>query len=351
MIKFFKTLTSTVLLSGLLITILDPVLRQSMLEGDNIVISFKDRVTDYFENPTFSEQTIIEVEIPTKDENIEDNDNSTTTNPPVEDDNNQDISNDNNEEIEDNEEEKNDDTPSVTIKPFPNIGKDDGNDDEDEDNNPEIEDEKTPVEPDPEPTPEPTPSYPTINPSFTPVYYNQSKDEIGYSSVCLLTSYAMVITNAGRYNGNSKEYNPIDLYLANNPDATAANQRRILAYHYVIANGFNYTWRNTVMSGWSDSNKINKVTELLINNPWGVIIGGVYGENGTHYIVVRLVNGKLVFIQSISGVYGINSWSKITSIMTITPNLDKNGVWADGLYETKKKNPSAYHPCQTQMYC
>ena len=177
----------------------------------------------------------------------------------------------------------------------------------------------------------------------------------------MLTSYAMVITNAGRYTGNSKEYTPVDLYLANNPDATAANQRRVRAYHYVIANAFNYTWNSYSLSGKTDNKKIDKVFELLAKNPWGVIIGGVYGDGGTHFIVVRAVNGKLVFddpvkskgpnIQSISGVYGINSWDKITSVMTVTPNLDKNGKWEDGLYETKKKNPNDYHVCQTVMYC
>ena len=345
--KFIKSLTMTVLLSFLLINVLDPVLRQRMLEGENLFVSFKLRIEDYFSYPNSEDITIPEVVTPEKEE-----------------DNNQPISKD--EEPSPEEDEKPVDTPpddnpgedtspggdsSVVIKPFPNIGKDP---------EPPVDE---PVEPNP-PVEEPKPQEPEIiekNPNFTPVYYNQSKSEIGYSQGCLLTSYAMVITNAGRYTGNSKEYDPVDLYLANNPDVTAANQRRVLAYHYVIANGFNYTWNSYSLSSKSDSYKINKVTELLANNPWGVIIGGSYGDNGTHFIVVRLSNGKLVFDdpvksigpnkKSISEVWGINSWSKITSVMTITPNLDSKGKWADGLYETKKKNPNDYHKCQTQMYC
>lgn len=357
MIRFFKSLTATVLLSFLLITVLDPILRQRMLEGENVFVSFKVRLEDFFSYPN-SEDAIPPEVIVNPDYNEKDNEtiekedkdetnDEITSNPEID----EEIKTPSEEEKEENKDTVQEEKPSTgnkptgTIKPFPSKDK------EEEDV------EEPPVE-------EVKPQEPEViqkNPNFTPVYYNQSKEEIGYSQGCLLTSYAMVITNAGRYTGNKKEYNPIDLYLANNPTVTAANQRRIIAYHLVIADAFNYTWTSYSLSGKSDSSKINKVTSLLTNNPWGVIIGGSYGNGNTHYVAVRLVNGKLVFddpvksrggnLQTISRVWGIDSWSKITSVTTITPNLDKYGKWADGVYEIKKKNPNKYHICQTQMYC
>ena len=368
----------TVLLFGLSFTALDPVLRQKMLEGENIITSFSERIEDIFDNKQSStkEQEKETIVVPDEEEeeqeiiDIKPEDNNSNNQEDTNDNINVEIPvNDKEEIVEDsstNEIEKEEDKkeekpkPTITIKPFPNLGKEEEK--EPEVSTPTVEDSKpetenTPIiDPIPEPTPDPEPT-----PVYTPVYYNQSVSEIGYKSGCLLTSYAMVITNAGRYTGNSKEYNPVDLYLANNPNVTSANQRIITAYHYVIADGFNYTWNRTQIGSWNNTDKINKVRALLEKNPWGVIIGGVYGDNGTHYIVVRLVNGKLVFddpvksvgpnIQSISGVYGINSWDKITSVMTITPNLDKNGIWAPGTYEIKKKSPELYHICQTKMYC
>ena len=375
MIKFLRTLTTAVLLFGLSFTALDPILRQKMLEGENIITSFSDRIEDIFDN-NYNSTNEPEKEIIAIPEEKEEEKEIINSKPEDNDNNNKEETNDNiNVQIPEkedkptietpsvNEEEKKEEKPkpTVTIKPFPNFGKE-----EEKEPEPTIPDTEEPkvddtpiIDPIPEPTPKPEPEPET--PIYTPVYYNQSVSEIGYNSGCLLTSYAMVITNAGRYTGNSKEYNPIDLYLANNPNVTSASQRIVLAYHYVIADGFNYTWNRTRFNDWKNIDKINKVRELLEKNPWGVIIGGEYGNGGTHFIVVRLVNGKLVFddpvkskgpnIQSIEGVYGINSWDKITSVMTVTPNLDKKGVWAPGTYEVKKKNPELYHICQTKMYC
>ena len=195
------------------------------------------------------------------------------------------------------------------------------------------------------------------------VYYTQDKSVTGLTGACLLTSFAMLITNAGRIVGTPKEYGPVDVYLANNPDATSKDDRRIVSWYYVIANGFNHKWINVDdAKSMSASQREAKVKELLKTHPWGVIIGGVYGESGTHYIAVRSDGkGGLLFddpvksrgpnLTSISQVYGINDWSKIRQIMTIEPNLDKNGVWKDGVYDKCKKNPSSCHVCSTVVDC
>jgi hypothetical protein len=47
------------------------------------------------------------------------------------------------------------------------------------------------------------------------VYYTQDKSVTGLTGACLLTSFAMLITNAGRIVGTPKEYGPVDVYLAN----------------------------------------------------------------------------------------------------------------------------------------
>jgi len=368
MMKFFKTLTATVLLFGLSFTVLDPVLRQKMLEGENVITSLVDRIEELFDKDKSENETKQEVIVQPdteEEKEIADNKPSNNTNeeiyenvniqiPDKEEDKPEVIEPSNKDDKKEEEIKKEDKPkPTITIKPFPNIGKEE---EKEEQIPPQEENQETETKPEPDTTPFPEPV-----PVYTPVYYNQSKDEIGYSEGCLLTSYAMVITNAGRYTGNRKEYNPIDLYLANNPDATSSNSRTVVAWHYVIADAFNYTWNRTRIGGWSSGDKINLIKELLDKNPWGVIIGGSYGTKGTHYIVVRLVNGNLVFddpvkskganIKSISGVYGINSWDKITSVMTITPKLDKKGIWKPGTYEIKKKDPDSYHPCATQMYC
>ena len=195
------------------------------------------------------------------------------------------------------------------------------------------------------------------------VYYTQDKSVTGLTGACLLTSFAMLITNAGRIVGTPKEYGPVDVYLANNPEATNKSSRRIISYYYVIANGFNHKWINVDNAKtMTAAQREAKVKELLKTHPWGVIIGGVYGESGTHYIAVRSDgNGGLLFddpvksrgpnLTSISQVYGINDWSKIRQIMTIEPNLDKNGVWKDGVYDKCKKNPSSCHVCSTVVDC
>ena len=195
------------------------------------------------------------------------------------------------------------------------------------------------------------------------VYYTQDKSVTGLTGACLLTSFAMLITNAGRIVGTPKEYGPVDVYLANNPEATKKSDRRIISYYYVIADGFNHKWVNVSNAKtMSSSEREAKVKELLKTHPWGVIIGGVYGSDGTHYIAVRSDgNGGLLFddpvksrgpnLKSISDVYGINDWSKIRQIMTIEPNLDSNGKWKDGVYDKCKKNPSNCHVCSTKVDC
>ena len=181
------------------------------------------------------------------------------------------------------------------------------------------------------------------------VWCTQSTKLLGFHSGCLLTSYSMLIINAGRHVGTEKNYDPVDVYLGNNFEYTTnPSNRRISAYHYVIAGAFNYKWNSISIKGYSDSAKENKLRDVLKDNPWGVVIGGSYtksnGSGSTHFIVARLdKNGDLVFddpaysarskgakIDDISKVWGINTWGNITSIMTITPNLDSNGVWTKG---------------------
>jgi hypothetical protein len=202
------------------------------------------------------------------------------------------------------------------------------------------------------------------------VWCTQKTSLLGFSSGCLLTSYSMLIINAGRYIGTEKNYDPVDVYLANNykntyiGDTTKPENRKVLAYHYVIASGFNYSWNSISLSGKTDSQKLDKLKEVLSKNPWGVVIGGSYGNGGTHYIVARLDhNGNVVFddpafadrakgakISSISNVYGINSWSKISSIMTITPNLDSNGKWKKGTWENCLTDSNC-HVCYKAQNC
>ncbi len=229
-------------------------------------------------------------------------------------------------------------------------------------NNPEEDDDDTDyVAPDEEEEDEDTDTVKEIE----YVYYTQDKSVTGLTGACLLTSFAMLITNAGRIVGTPKEYGPVDVYLANNPEATSAGDREIIAWYYRLTSAFNYKWWRDNTDTFKNSSNASKeayVKNLLKDNPWGVIIGGVYGTNGTHYIAVRLdKNGNLLFddpvksrgpnLTSISQVYGINDWSKITSVMTITPNLDSNGKWKDGVYDKCKKDPSSCHVCSTKVDC
>ena len=201
------------------------------------------------------------------------------------------------------------------------------------------------------------------------VWCTQKTSLLGFHSGCLLTSYSMLIINAGRHVGTEKNYDPVDVYLGNNYEyTTTPSNRRISAYHYVIAGAFNYSWKSYSIKGYTDSTKVNKLKDLLKDNPWGVVIGGSYTKSGggtsTHYIVARLdKNGNLVFddpafsarssgakINDISKVWGINTWGNITSIMTITPNLDSNGVWKPGKWE-KCLNDSNCHVCYKNQNC
>ena len=202
------------------------------------------------------------------------------------------------------------------------------------------------------------------------VWCTQKTSLLGFSGGCLLTSYSMLIINAGRYVGSEKNYDPVDVYLANNyknssiGDTTNPSNRKVLAYHYVIASGFNYEWNKISIENKSTNDKIAKLKEVLKTNPWGVIIGGTYGNGGTHFIVARLdKNENIIFddpayssrnsgakITNISNVYGINSWSNIKSIMTITPNLDKNGNWSKGTWENCL-NDTNCHVCYKNQNC
>ena len=98
------------------------------------------------------------------------------------------------------------------------------------------------------------------------VYYTQDKSVTGLTGACLLTSFAMLITNAGRIVGTPKEYGPVDVYLANNPDATSKDDRRIVSWYYVIANGFNHKWINVddakTMTAAQREAKVKPVTDL-----------------------------------------------------------------------------------------
>ena len=222
------------------------------------------------------------------------------------------------------------------------------------------------AKPSPEPAPTPAPTPAPGNTSGLPInykYYTQDKSVTGLTGACLLTSFAMLITNAGRYYNSPKEYGPVDVYLANNPDATKPSDRRIISWYYVIAEGFNHKWINVSdVKTMTAAQREAKAIELLKTHPWGVIIGGEYGDGGTHYIAMRYgANGSIVFddpvksvgpnISSISGVYGINSWEKIRQIMTIEPNMDSNGKWKDGKYDNCLKNPGNCHVCSTQVDC
>jgi hypothetical protein len=202
------------------------------------------------------------------------------------------------------------------------------------------------------------------------VWCTQKKDYLGFGSGCFLTSYAMVIINAGRHTGTEKNYDPVDVYLANNHGLGYLPPNRIIsAYHYKIADGFNYTWKNkSDLIKVSNSQKEAKIKELLKDNPWGVIIGGSYTKSGggssTHFIVARLdKNGNLVFddpaygsrssgakISSISKVWGINSWGNITNLYTITPKLDSNGKWGPGKWENCLKD-SKCNVCYKNFNC
>lgn len=202
------------------------------------------------------------------------------------------------------------------------------------------------------------------------VWCTQKKDYLGFGSGCFLTSYAMLIINAGRYTGTEKNYDPVDVYLANNYGLGYLPPKRIItAYHYKIAEGFNYTWKNkSSLLDVSNSQKEVKIKELLKDNPWGVIIGGSYtksdGSKSTHFIVARLdKNGNLVFddpayiqrskgakISSISKVIGINSWGNVTNMYTITPKLDSNGKWNPGKWENCLKD-SKCNVCYKNFNC
>lgn len=202
------------------------------------------------------------------------------------------------------------------------------------------------------------------------VWCTQKKEYLGFGSGCFLTSYAMLIINAGRHTGTEKNYDPVDVYLANNYGLGKLPPSRIIsAYHYQIADGFNYTWKNkSSLIDVPNSQKEAVMKEILKDNPWGVIIGGSYnkssGEKSTHFIVARLDrNGNLVFddpayaqrasgakISSISKVWGINSWENITNMYAITPKLDSNGKWLPGTWENCLKD-SKCNVCYKNFNC
>ena len=108
--------------------------------------------------------------------------------------------------------------------------------------------------------------------------YNEKK----LTSMCYITSYAMVLSNMGI------EANPIDVYVANGCSNYVVHSKIAKAY------GVDTSETGTII-GTTEKEKADFVKNLIEKYPQGVIVGGSYGS-GTHYIVAKKVeNGEIYF--------------------------------------------------------
>ena len=234
------------------------------------------------------------------------------------------------------------------------------------------------------------------------MWCTQRKQLLGFKSGCVLTSFAMIITNAGKIVGTEKNYDPVDIVLANNyqnqyntvyknkveNDPTyhvtqggayrdkegyftnlySGTYRFLDAYWYHIPSQFNASITYTDALKGTNEYKINYIKEKLKTNPWGVLIGGKYAEGSYHYIVARPdANGNIVFddpasptrelgpygggaaLTDISQTYGLKKWDRITTVVTINPKL-ADGKWLPGPWE-KCVNDANCPPCYKHFYC
>lgn len=105
------------------------------------------------------------------------------------------------------------------------------------------------------------------------------------SSLCYITSYAMVLKSMGY------DVTPLDVYIANGKSA--------YCYHSTIANyyGVDATSETGSLSSMSIEQKQEFIKKLIQKYPQGVIVGGNYSSGGTHYVVAKKVVDDVIYFD------------------------------------------------------
>lgn len=105
------------------------------------------------------------------------------------------------------------------------------------------------------------------------------------SSLCYITSYAMVLKSMGF------DVTPLDVYIANGKTA--------YCYHSTIANyyGVDATSETGSLSSMSIEQKQDFIKKLLEKYPQGVIVGGYYSSGGSHYVVAKKVVDNIIYFD------------------------------------------------------
>ena len=131
------------------------------------------------------------------------------------------------------------------------------------------------------------------------------------SSLCYITSYAMILHSMGF------DVDPVDVYVANGCSNYANHTKIANAY------GVDATSETGSLASMSTEEKKAFVKKLIGKYPQGIIVGGNYGS-GTHYIVAKKVENDTIYFDdpayssesegcciTISKVYKL-TWSNIS---------------------------------------
>lgn len=105
------------------------------------------------------------------------------------------------------------------------------------------------------------------------------------SSLCYITSYAMVLKSMGY------DVTPLDVYIANGKTANC--------YHSTIANhyGVDATSEAGSLASMSIEQKQEFIKKLIQKYPQGVIVGGNYSSGGSHYVVAKKVVDDVIYFD------------------------------------------------------
>lgn len=137
------------------------------------------------------------------------------------------------------------------------------------------------------------------------------------SSLCYITSYAMVLKSMGY------DVTPLDVYIANGKSA--------YCYHSTIANyyGVDATSETGSLGSMSIEQKQEFIKKLIQKYPQGVIVGGNYSSGGTHYVVAKKVDDDVIYFDDpayateaegccipVSNLYKL-TWASITTYRVV----------------------------------
>ena len=137
------------------------------------------------------------------------------------------------------------------------------------------------------------------------------------TSLCYITSYAMILKNMGF------DVDPVDVYVANGK-SNYCNHTTISKYY-----GVDSTSETGSLSSKTTAQKKEFIKGLIEKYPQGVIVGGNYGS-GTHYMVAKKVEDDEIYFDDpakteekdgccipISSVYRLTTWPLITTYRVV----------------------------------